>query len=122
MVELKPFSSVEAPTFQQIFNNLLGIDLPLKSATTVKRHLIAQLKDSQSLLKQELDTTCKTIGLLLDVWTSKNHLAVLDVVGHWLTQEFKYKERVLEFKELEGVHSGENMAQAVDALLEELGL
>ena len=82
---------------------MLGIDLPLKSATTVKRRLVAQLKDSRELLKQELNTTCTTISLSLDVWTSKNHLSILSVVGHWLTQEFKYKERILEFKELEGV-------------------
>jgi hypothetical protein len=67
VVELEPFSLVEAPTFQQIFNDLLGIDLPFKSTTTVKRRLVAQLQDSRELLKKELDTTCTTIGLSLDV-------------------------------------------------------
>ena len=67
VVELEPFSSVEALTFQQIFNDLPGIDLPFKSATTVKHRLVAQLKDSREHLKQELDTTCTTIGLSLDV-------------------------------------------------------
>jgi hypothetical protein len=82
VVELEPFSSVEAPTFQQIFKDLPGIDLPLKSATTVKRWLVAQLADLCTYLRAELDTTCQTIGLSLDVWTSKNHLAILGVVGH----------------------------------------
>ena len=60
-------------------------------------------------LKCELEATCKTIALSLDVWTSKNHLPILGIIGHWLTEDFKYKERILDFTELHGIHSGENL-------------
>lgn len=60
-------------------------------------------------LKEELSATCKTIALSLDVWTSQNHLPILGVIGHWLTEEFEYREKALEFKELHGPHSGENL-------------
>lgn len=73
------------------------------------------------MLKNELATTCQTIALSLDVWTSKNHIPIL-VIGHWLTEEFEYREKVLEFKELRGPHSGENLAAAIQALLIELNL
>ena len=73
-------------------------------------------------MKEELSATCKTIALSLDVWTSQNHLPILGVIGHWLTEEFEYREKVLEFKELHGPHSGENLAAAVESLLIELGL
>ncbi|KAK9371827.1 uncharacterized protein V1513DRAFT_386091 [Lipomyces chichibuensis] len=120
--ESEPFTSVDAPSFKRIFHDLPGIELPLKSASTVKRRLVARLAESRENLKRELESTCVTIGLSLDVWTSKNNLSILGDVGHWLTPEFVYKERVLEFKELDGPHSGENMAMVVGDLLDELNL
>lgn len=43
-------------------------------------------------------------------------------MGHWLTEDFVYREKVLEFTELYGPHSGENLAAAIEALLIELNL
>jgi len=43
-------------------------------------------------------------------------------MGHWLTEDFLYKERVLEFTELQGIHSGENVATAIHTMLSELDL
>ncbi|KAK9368186.1 hypothetical protein V1509DRAFT_640072 [Lipomyces kononenkoae] len=34
----------------------------------------------------------------------------------WLTEEFEYREKVLEFKQLHGPHSGENLAAAVEVI------
>ena len=58
----------------------------------------------------------------LDVWTSKNHLSILAIIGYWLTEDFEYKERVLEFTEIQGEHSRENLAEIVESLLIELNL
>jgi hypothetical protein len=70
-------------------------------------------------LKQELTSSCSTIALSLDAWTSSNQVGILAVIGHWVTPDFVYKERVLEFAELEGAHSGANMAEVVlNCLLE----
>ncbi|KAK9364464.1 hypothetical protein V1509DRAFT_643652 [Lipomyces kononenkoae] len=120
--ESEPFTSVDAPSFKRIFHDLPGIELPLKSASTVKRRLVPRFEECPENLKRDLESTCITIGLSLDVWTSKNNLSILGVVGHWLAPEFVYKERVLEFKELNGLHSGENLAMVVGDLLEELNL
>jgi hypothetical protein len=56
-------------------------------------------------VKQGLNTTCRTVALSLGVSTSENQLAILSVVGHWLTADFEKKEKLLEFMEIEGVHS-----------------
>ncbi|OQD74710.1 hypothetical protein PENANT_c169G07139 [Penicillium antarcticum] len=73
-------------------------------------------------LKNELALTCKTIALSLDIWESQNHLPILGIIGHGLTDEFEYRERLLEFAELQGIHSGENLSIAVENMLIELGL
>jgi hypothetical protein len=66
--------------------------------------------------------TCKSIALSVDIWTSKNQLPILCVMGHWLIEDFLYTERVLEFTELQGIHSGENVATAIPTMLSELDL
>lgn len=73
-------------------------------------------------LKEELRVSCKTIAISLDIWTSKNHLPILGIIGHWFTECFDYQERVLEFKELSGPYSGENLAAAVEDMLVEVDL
>ncbi|KAJ5994681.1 hypothetical protein N7481_001658 [Penicillium waksmanii] len=100
----------------QVFHFLLPL------AHTLWERLLEDFNLHRMRLKNELATTCQTIALSLDVWTSKNHIPILAVIGHWLTEEFEYQERVLEFKELHGPHSGENLAAAIQALLIELNL
>ena len=73
-------------------------------------------------MKEELATTCQAIAPFRDVWNSKNHIPILGVIGHWPTEEFDYREKVLESKELHGPHSGEDLAAAIQALLVKLNL
>ena len=87
--------------------------LPFESRSTVKRRLDEQFDIQRQQLKEKLAITCKSIALSLDIWTSKNQLPILGIIGHWLTEDFLYKERVLEFIELQGIHSGENLATAI---------
>jgi len=114
------FTAIESPVFQQIFKDLPGVTLPFSCRKTVVRRIDAEFDLSRAQLIEELAQTSSTIALSLDVWTSKNSKAILAVIGHWLTADFEYKERVLEFAELWGIHSGENMAQLVQKMLTEL--
>jgi hypothetical protein len=70
-------------------------------------------------VKQGLNTTCCTVALSLDLWTSENQPVILGVVGHWLTADFEKKE-FLEFIEIEGVHSGETLSEVLVVMLGEL--
>lgn len=66
----------------------------------MKRRLDEKLDIQRRDLMQELTLTCKSIALSIDIWTSKNNLPILAIVGHWLTEDFSYKERVLEVIEV----------------------
>ena len=44
------------------------------------------------------------------------------MIEHWLTENFEYKEHVLKFTEIEGPHTGKNMAEIVVNLLEKLAI
>ncbi|KAJ5318500.1 hypothetical protein N7476_004920 [Penicillium atrosanguineum] len=102
-----------------IFKDLPDAPLPFSSRTVVRR-IDADFDRCRIQLIDELTRTCSTIALSLDVWTSKNHKAILGVIGHWVSTDFKYQERVLEFTELAGSHSGENMAETLQKMLVEL--
>ena len=78
------------------------------------------------------------ISLSLDVWTSSNNYAFLAIVAHYITktsnlgtilptycQHFideKIEELLIDFCELMGEHSGENMAEVVWETLTKYGI
>jgi hypothetical protein len=122
VTDMKAFTTVESPEFQQMFRDIPGIEFPFNSRHTLRDRIMQGFAIQRTNLKTELTLTCKTIALSLDIWTSQNHLPVLGIIGHWLTDEFEYRERLLEFVELQGIHSGENLATAVENMLMELSL
>lgn len=117
VVTMQPFTAIETKEFQQIFEDIPNIQSPFRSATTIKRFVEKKFQTYQDEIVKELDSTCSTIALSLDLWTSKNQLSILAVIGHWLTEDFVYQERVLEFVEVQGVHTGENLAECVESIL-----
>jgi hypothetical protein len=87
------FTTIESPSFRQIFTDL-GHDAALFSRHTLKRRIEAEFQRQRLQLKTELALTCKSIALSLDVWTSKNNISIIAIIGHWLTPEFTYKQKV----------------------------
>lgn len=55
-------------------------------------------------------------------WTSENHVSFLVVLAHWLILEFEKREELLDFVEIQGWHSGYNLADHVQGISEELGI
>jgi hypothetical protein len=56
------------------------------------------------------------------MWTSPNRIPIFAIIGHWYTQDFEEREEVLEFVEMKGSHTGEQLAEVVENLLQELKL
>lgn len=97
------FTVIEDPAFQQIFIDLPGVFLPFTSACSVSRQIMGKFDTYRSQLKEDLlSTTCKTVAISLDVWASETEIPILAIIGHWLTPGFDYREKVFDFKELEG--------------------
>ena len=116
------FSSIERPLFQKIINDIPGISLPFKSRNTLISRISSEFELDRTRLIEELATSSQTIALSLDGWTSNNDVPILAVIGHWLSESFAYKEAVLEFVEVEGAKTGENMGAIVLNLLKELNI
>jgi hypothetical protein len=50
------------------------------------------------------------ISLTFDAWTSKIMTSYLAITGHWIDTEYKLRSELLAFSEIDGSHSGENIA------------
>lgn len=87
------FMTIESPYFRQIFTDL-GHEEALFSRHTLKRRIEAEFQHQRLQLKEELASTCKSIALSLDLWTSKDNISVIAIIGHWLTPEFVHKQKV----------------------------
>jgi len=77
--------------------------------------------ESKELIK-ELFVRELFISLTCDVWTSPNCKSILGITAHWIDRNFQLHEILLDALELNGSHTGANMAQYVLKTLEEYGL
>lgn len=102
VITMQPFTAIEEPEFKNMIR-VAGSTLPILSADTLRRRLLVDFEASRNDIILDLKSTCTTISLSLDAWTSTNNLAILGVIGHWITPDFKYREYVLEFCELQGM-------------------
>jgi len=75
----------------------------------VRTRITDQLDDRILSLTNELELA-SSISLLLDAWTSPNHIPVFAVIRHWITLNYVKREALFNFTALKGVHSNENMA------------
>lgn len=115
----QPFTTVEHPSFKAIFD-AAAVTVPLRRADTLRDRVKQEFRQSRDDLKRDLAQHCESLAISLDTWTSEHQLSILAIIGHWVTPTFERREALLDFVELPGPHSGENMAAVVLAMLHEL--
>ncbi|KAJ5704441.1 hypothetical protein N7536_000130 [Penicillium majusculum] len=115
----QPFTVVEHPAFRALFE-ATGAILPIKTADTLFNRIREEFCKNRTCVKEELATSSRTLALSLDGWTSENQIAIMGIIGHWTSPEFEKREELLEFTDICGPHSGENLAEIVMKMLEEL--
>jgi hypothetical protein len=64
-------------------------------------------------VKQRLALAKSKIHISFDLWTSPNIHAIIAVVAHFLSPELQLRHVLLAVREIEGSHSGENMAESL---------
>ena len=106
----KPFTDIEDPSFVRTIEGIPGIDIPFNSADTLRRRVFSRFAAYRTDLQERLNKTCSTIALSTDCWTSPANKSFLAIIGHWINGDFDYKEEVLEFRELQGRHTGALLA------------
>jgi hypothetical protein len=99
-----------------------GLDTYLpRAGSTIRRWVIEAWQEKKQQLKEELRLAHSAISISFDLWTSPNGHAVLGVCGHFISAAGERRNVVLALREVLGDHSGENIAQALLAVIREYG-
>ena len=80
-----------------------------------------QFTAEKEVIRQQLQGSQSCIHLSLDSWTSGNHLPILGVIGHTLVAG-QLQEYVLALQEIQGRHTGENLAPIVLTILQDYSI
>ncbi|KAF5310636.1 hypothetical protein D9619_008095 [Psilocybe cf. subviscida] len=111
----QPFEEVDRPEFQDLLkyvhHSRASFTIPGRNAI---RRRIMKLGEVELAATKEMFSTLKgRISISLDAWTSPNNIVFLGIVAHYTTNDGKLEELLIDFQELVGEHSGENIAEAV---------
>lgn len=119
--DFQPFSVVEDAGFKA-FVSALNPSYQLPSRRTITNSLLpAAYEEVYNEVKEEMRNV-KAITLTTDCWTSRNTENYFGVTGHYITENFEAKSVLLDCSCFEGSHSSQNLADALNKVIDEWGL
>ena len=83
---------------------------------------MAVFREKRQEMSASLAKMRSLIHISFDGYTSNNFLPLLGVVGHWSDDFGDFKRALLGLKEIDGRHTGENLANCVSQVFNENGL
>lgn len=92
------------------------------SATTLRNDIFRSYYDRKAAFIKYFATWLGFVSATTDLWTSGYNIAMIAVPVAWLTADFVMKEATIGFRELNGDHSGTNIAAAFYSVLKEFNL
>ena len=117
-----PFSTIEDSGFRDILLALQpSLDRYLiKSHHSISKWVKDDYQEARQHLKSLLNQSRSRIHISFDTWTSPNCKAILGICAHFLSPSLHLRHALIGFKEIVGIHDGENLAEYVIKLILEL--
>jgi hypothetical protein len=120
-VSLRMVERDEFRVLLQYLNPETNVWLP-SSHNTVSSWVIEQYEAKKKQIRQNLQSAKSKIHFTVDLWTSPNYLAILGVIGHYISETGELQQAVLGLLELDGLYSGVNMASSVLGVIKDYGI
>ncbi|KAK2468861.1 hypothetical protein H9L39_19453 [Fusarium oxysporum f. sp. albedinis] len=119
-----PFAHVEQPAFRDFIRYICPAadDFLPRSGDTIKNDLQWGYDNKKEFVKRALQNALSSIHIVPDNWTSPNSLGVIGFTVQFVTEDHGLQSLVVRIKELQGQHSGENMAEAIMEFIREYGI
>ena len=89
---------------------------------TIRHNVCDLFTTKRQVIQSEFNSALSRIHLSFDLWTSPNNIAFLGVNAHFINKNFTSQNRLIGLRRQRGVHSGENIAANLEALLKSWGL
>lgn len=114
-----PFSLCKSRAFRAWLHyvNPAASDLLPESDSTIRQDVLECHSRLQADVKQRLQSALSSVHITCDLWTSANRLGLLGVVAHCVDEDGVPRCLTLALREVEGAHSGENMASVLFEVL-----
>ncbi|KAJ2928008.1 hypothetical protein H1R20_g9078, partial [Candolleomyces eurysporus] len=117
----QPFDKVEKPEFRCLLEYIHSPSrkaLKIPHCSTIRRRLMKMGKDAVQSTKEMFAKLNTKVAISLDAWTLPNQHAFLAIVAHYVTADGELEELLIDFREIQGAHTGENLAEHVWNALE----
>jgi hypothetical protein len=117
----QPFTVVEEPSFIEFVHTLHpGVLLP--SADTVKRNIYDLYEENVGKIKNILQMVPGKISFTTDIWTSPSTKSFLSLTAHFIDKDWKLQSVIIDFIQMYGSHTGENIKNTFISGLENLSI
>ncbi|CAB5200416.1 unnamed protein product [Rhizophagus irregularis] len=91
----------------------------IPSADTVRNDVLDTFKNYQTTMQNLLQNSPGKISFALDGWTSPNVISFLGITCHYIDADWDLKDILVNFVDLSGPHSGENLANVFTKCLQD---
>ena len=116
------FLIIEHQTFRQLIEAINpDFTLPL-SADTIRNWTLAAFSEQKLVRQRQLLSAKSLINFTFDCWTSRNYRAVFAVTAHFINKDYQRQDILIGLRELLGPHSGENIGELLQEILQDWGL
>jgi hypothetical protein len=95
-----------------------GADLP-SSSTTVRTWIVNAYQTQKDRMIEVLHGAPHLVHITADGWTAPNDLPLLGVIAHFVNENGWLDHIILGLREIEGVHTGENLCTVLVEILSE---
>ena len=110
-----PFTIIEGH-FKPMIEKALGFKII--SADTIQRDILQKYSQIQNNIRQELHEVSSKFAFTLDIWTSVSVKAYIGITIHFIDKSWLLQQKILNFIELEGSHTGKNIANEFIKMVE----
>ena len=116
-----PFSLVQNHIFRTWLEyvNSAANELLLNSGSTIRTRIMSLYEEGQRRICLVLQDALSSIHISCDGWTGPNALGIFGIGGHFTDEEGTLQALLLALVEIKGVHSGEQLATHMLAVLDE---
>jgi len=117
----QPFTVVEEPSFLDFVHSLHPSAL-IPSADTIKRNIFNLYETKIVKVKDFFQKVPGKISFTTNIWTSPSNKAFLSLTAHFINTEWKLQNIIVDFIQIYGSHTGENIKNTFVLGLENLSI
>ncbi|GES73161.1 zinc finger BED domain-containing protein RICESLEEPER 2-like [Rhizophagus clarus] len=111
IVNQHSFTIVEESAFADLIYALQP-DAKLISADTVKRKIMDLYESNINKVKESFKNITGKISFTIDIWTSPSAKSFLSLTAHYIDDDWKLNNVLVDFIQIFGKHMGENIKNA----------